>query len=83
MIENFKGHRFINVIININHEFYIYGWMGYQCEICKCLVKTYKTSHYIFFNGIPGKTNTANPRLMPALKYELSCDDYLIKKIIQ
>ncbi len=96
MIDNFKGHKFVNVIPAeqsiydtagwTNYECQTAGWTNYECQVCKCMVKLYNNTfndYYIFFNGIPGTTNTANPRTINFLKDEMSCNEYLIKGIIE
>ena len=79
MIFDFKGHKFVHVFCRSN---YYIDWKAYECSNCKCIVVAHK-NYYIFTNGTLDKTNTANPKHLPLLKTELSCDEYIIKNIIE
>jgi len=77
---NFKGHKFVYVIAN--NIYTHYSWETFECQICKCIIITLRES-YIFANGTLGKTNTANPKNIRHIKNEMSCDEYIIKNIIE
>ena len=80
MIYDFKGHKFI---LTQPQSGYI-GWEHYECIICKQILIIYNHYNiYVFTNGILGKTNTSNPKDITYIDTELSCDEVIIKNIVE